>query len=85
MPSPIAALNLNNWMSAWVLRVAWIDHTMAAWARSTDKLVLKIARWLYRKRLRELIARVPADIGVEILAASDNITGPGGDVNLNWG
>jgi hypothetical protein len=40
-------------------------------------------RWLYRRRLRELIAAVLADIGVENLAASDNVAGPIGDVNLN--
>jgi hypothetical protein len=44
---------------------------------------LKIVRRLYRKRLRELIAVVPADAGAEILAASDNIKGPVGDVSLN--
>jgi hypothetical protein len=51
-------------------------------SRRVERLVLKITRWLYRKRLRELIAVVPADIGAEILAAADNITGLVGDVNL---
>jgi hypothetical protein len=48
-----------------------------------ERLALKVVRWLYRRRLRELIAAVPADVGAEILAASENITGPVGDVNLN--
>jgi hypothetical protein len=48
-----------------------------------ERLILKVARRLYRKRSRELIVLVPADIGAEILAASENITGPAGDVNLN--
>jgi hypothetical protein len=52
-------------------------------SRRAERLTLKIVRWLYRKRLRELIALVPADIGAEILAASENITGPVGDVSLN--
>jgi hypothetical protein len=30
-----------------------------------------------------LIAAMPANIGAEILAAGENITGPIGDVNLN--
>ena len=48
-----------------------------------ERLTLKLVRWLYRKRLRELIALVPADAGAEILAASENIKGPVGDVSLN--
>ncbi len=52
-------------------------------SRRLERLTLKVVRWLYRRRLRELIAVVPADIGAEILAASENITGPVGDVNLN--
>ena len=52
-------------------------------SRRVERLTLKIVRWLYRKRLRELIALVPADAGAEILAASENITGPVGDVSLN--
>jgi hypothetical protein len=48
-----------------------------------ERLALRIARWLYKKRLRELIALVPADIGAKILTASDNIAGSVGDVNLN--
>jgi hypothetical protein len=52
-------------------------------SRRLERLMLKIMRGLYRRRLRELIAAVPADIGAEILAASDNITGLVGDVNLN--
>jgi hypothetical protein len=39
-------------------------------SRRADRLILKIARWLYRKRLRKLIALAPADTGAEILAAS---------------
>jgi hypothetical protein len=52
-------------------------------SRRLERLKLKIVRWLYRKRLRELIALVPTDIGAEILAASENIIGPVGDVSLN--
>ncbi len=52
-------------------------------SRRLERLTLKVVRWLYRRRLRELIAAVPADIGAEILAASENITGPVGDLNLN--
>jgi hypothetical protein len=52
-------------------------------SRRAERLVLKIARWLYKKRLRELIGLVPTDIGAEILVASDNIAGPVVDVNLN--
>ena len=52
-------------------------------SRRLERLTLKVVRWLYRRRLRELIAAVPADIGAEILAASENIAGPIGDVNLN--
>ncbi len=48
-------------------------------SRRMERLALILVRWLYKKRLRELIALVPA----EILAASDNITGPVGDVSLN--
>ncbi len=48
-----------------------------------ERLILRVVRWLYRRRLRELIALVPTDMGAEILAASDNIAGPVGDVNLN--
>ena len=52
-------------------------------SRRIERLTLKIVRRLYRKRLRELIAFVPADAGAEILAASENIKGPVGDVSLN--
>jgi squalene cyclase len=52
-------------------------------SRRVERLILKIVRWLYRNRLREIIATVPADIGAEILAASDNITGPVSDISLN--
>ena len=52
-------------------------------SRRLERLTLKVVRWLYRRRLRELIGAVSADIGAEILAASENITGPIGDVNLN--
>ncbi len=52
-------------------------------SRRLERLILKVVRWLYRRRLRELIAAVPADIGAEILAASECITGPVGDVSLN--
>jgi len=52
-------------------------------SRRAERLILKIARWLYKKRLRESIALVPADISAEILAESDNIAGPVGDVSLN--
>ena len=52
-------------------------------SRRVARLTLKIVRRLYRKRLRELIALVPADAGAEILAASENIKGPVGDVSLN--
>jgi hypothetical protein len=52
-------------------------------SRRLERLTLKVVRWLYRRRLRELIAAVPADIGSEVLAASENISGPVGDVNLN--
>ena len=48
-----------------------------------ERLILKIACRLYRKRLRELIVLASADISTEILAAPDNIAGPIGDVNLN--
>jgi hypothetical protein len=52
-------------------------------SRRVERLTLKMVRWLFRKRLRELIALVPADAGAEILAASENIKGPVGDVSLN--
>ncbi len=52
-------------------------------SRRLERLTLKVVRWLYRRRLRELIAAVPADVGAEILAASENISGPIGDVSLN--
>ena len=52
-------------------------------SRRMERWTLKLVRWFYRKRLRELIALVPADAGAEILAASENITGPVGDVHLN--
>jgi len=52
-------------------------------SRRLERLTLKVVRWLYRRRLRELIGAVSADIGAEILAASENITGPIGEVNLN--
>ncbi len=52
-------------------------------SRRLERFTLKVVRWLYRRRLRELIAAVPADIGAESLAAGENITGPVGDVNLN--
>ena len=52
-------------------------------SRRLERLTLKMVRWLYRRRLRELIGALSADIGAEILAAWDNITGPIGDVNLN--
>jgi hypothetical protein len=52
-------------------------------SRRVERLTLKIVRCLYRKRLRELIALMPPDAGAEILAASENITGPVGDVSLN--
>ncbi len=52
-------------------------------SRRLERLTLKVVRWLYRRRLRELIAAVPADIGAEILAASENITGPIGDMSMN--
>jgi hypothetical protein len=52
-------------------------------SRRLERLTLKVVRGLYRRRLRGLIGTVPADIGAEILAASENITGPVGDVSLN--
>jgi hypothetical protein len=52
-------------------------------SRRVERLTLRLVRWLYRKRLRELIATLPADIGAEILIASDNITGPVSDISLN--
>ena len=44
-------------------------------SRRLERLTLKVVRWLYKKRLRELIALVPADIG--------GVTGSVGDVNLD--
>ena len=35
------------------------------------------------RRVQDLIATVPADVGAEFLAASENMAGPVGDVHLN--
>jgi len=52
-------------------------------SRRVERLILKIVRWLHRKRLWKLSTLVPADLGAEILVVSDDITGSVGDVNLN--
>jgi hypothetical protein len=45
--------------------------------------LLKATRGLYRHRLRGLVAALPSEVSAEILAASENIKGPIGDVSLN--
>ena len=52
-------------------------------SRRIEHVLLKAVLWLYRPRLRAMIGMLLADVSAEILAASDNITGPVGDVNLN--
>ncbi len=74
--------NVITYGRAMVKIVEGADHLYSD-SRRLERLTLKVVRWLYRRRLRELIGLVPADIGAEILAASDNIAGPIGDVNLN--
>lgn len=84
--SPLSAeqrrTNVITYGRALVKILEGADHLYPD-SRRLEHLTLKVVRWLYRRRLRELIAAVPADIGAEILAASDNITGPVGDVSLN--
>jgi hypothetical protein len=74
--------NVITYGRAMVKIVEGADHLYPDSLR-LERLTLKVVRGLYRRRLRELIAAVLADIGAEILAASDNITGPVGDVSLN--
>ena len=40
-----------------------------------ESLLLRVTRGGYRHRLRRLIGVLPAELGVEILAASENIGG----------
>lgn len=37
----------------------------------------------YKRHLRELLADLPAEVVAQILAASEHITGPVGDITLN--
>jgi hypothetical protein len=40
-----------------------------------ETMLLKLARMLYQQRLRQVIARLPADITGEILVASESVGG----------
>jgi hypothetical protein len=42
----------------------------------TEALLLRLARALYRRRLRSLVAALPPEVSAEILAASERIEGP---------
>lgn len=37
----------------------------------------------YQKRLRKMVAELPAEVSAQILAASEHINGPVGDTTLN--
>jgi hypothetical protein len=45
--------------------------------------LLKATRSLYSHRLRQLVAVLPPNVSAKLLAASENIKGPVGDVSQN--
>jgi hypothetical protein len=68
---------------AMVRLIESIDVLLINSGSRRETWLLKATRGLYQHRLRGLIAVLPSDVSAEILAASDNIKGPVGDVSLN--
>ena len=68
---------------AMVRLIESIDVLLANSGSWRETWLLKATRGLYSHRLRGLVAALPTDVSAEILAASDNIKGPIGDVTLN--
>jgi len=68
---------------AMVRLIEAIDILLTNSGSGRETWLLKATRGLYRHRLRELVAVLPSDVSAEILAASDNIQGPIGEVSSN--
>ena len=68
---------------AMVRLVESIDVLLENSGSRRETWLLKATRGLYRSRLRQLVATLPTDMSAEILAASDGINGPIGDVSVN--
>lgn len=60
---------------AYVRMIEAADVLLADRPAWTDRLLLRLVRALYSRRLRELVAVLPTDITGEILAASEKMTG----------
>ena len=52
-------------------------------ADEREAIELRAVQARYRQRLRQLVADLPPAVSAQILLASDQIQGPGGDVTLN--
>ncbi len=52
-------------------------------ADEREAIELRAVQARYRQRLRQLVADLPPVVSAQILLASDQIQGPGGDVTLN--
>jgi hypothetical protein len=61
---------------AYVRLVEAADVLLGRHPAWTERLLLRLVPALYSRRLRELVAVLPADIMGEILAASEKMTGP---------
>jgi hypothetical protein len=58
-------------------------EVLATTANEQEVNELRVLQHRYRQRLLQLVAELPPEISAQILLASDQIQGPGGDVTLN--
>lgn len=49
----------------------------------TERLLLRLVRFLYTRRLQDLVGLLPPEVSAEILAASEKIKGPVGEITRN--
>jgi hypothetical protein len=68
---------------AYVRLIEAADVLLAGEGDDAERTLLHKMRQTYTSKLRELIGKLPPEATAEILAASDKIIGPVGDVSRN--
>lgn len=85
MPTPLQNIIADGRCCVRLIEAA--DHLLGTNPPWTERLLLRLVRALYTRRLRGLVAVAPADVTAEILAGSDRLMaisgGVVGDVGVN--
>jgi hypothetical protein len=68
---------------AYVRLIEATDLLLTGHLAWTERLLLRLVHSLYTHRLRGLVGELPPEISAEILAASEKIKGPIGEISRN--